>query len=59
MSSVFQGPTTAPTPRLSLKAMANSDFIGLALFSALGLLISLYMIVRYPEIGAIIAQVNQ
>jgi hypothetical protein len=59
MSSLYQSQSAEPTPWHSLKAMADPDLIGIALFSALGLLISLYVIIRYPEFGSIIAQINQ
>jgi hypothetical protein len=39
--------------------MADPDLMGLALFSALGLLVSLYVMIRHPEFGSIIAQINQ
>ena len=39
--------------------MADSDLMALALFCALGLLISLYVMIEYPEFGSIIAQIDQ
>jgi hypothetical protein len=42
-----------------LEATANSDLAAAALFGALGLLITLYLMIRHPEFGAIIAQYSQ
>jgi hypothetical protein len=37
----------------------DPDLETAALFAALGSLIALYVMIRYPEFGAIIAQCNQ
>jgi hypothetical protein len=58
MSTLYQNQTAKLTP-WPLKATANSDLAALALFCALGLLISVYVVIRHPEFGAIIAQVSQ
>jgi hypothetical protein len=58
MSSLYQTKTTKP-PWFSLKSLADPDLQTVVLFCALGLLISLYVMVCYPEFGAIIAQYNQ
>jgi hypothetical protein len=58
MSTLYQNQTAKPIPWL-LKATANSDLAALALFCALGLLISLYVVIRHPEFGAIIAQISE
>jgi hypothetical protein len=58
MSTLYQIRTARQTWWL-LKATANSDLAGIALFCALGLLISLYVVIRHPEFGAIIAQFSQ
>ena len=59
MSTPYQTQTTKPTQWLSLKSLADPNLQTVVLFCALGLLISLYAIIRYPEFGAIIAQYNQ
>jgi hypothetical protein len=57
MSNVYQIQTRKPTPRL--RAITDPNLQAVALLSALGLLISLYVVIRYPEFGAVIAQFGQ
>jgi hypothetical protein len=59
MSSLYQTKTTKPTRWFSLKSLADPNLQAVALFCALGLLLSVYVMIRYPEFGAIIAQYNQ
>jgi len=57
MSNAYQIQAAKPTARLKVRADTNLQ--GLAIFCALGLLISLYAMIRYPEFGAMIAQFSQ
>jgi hypothetical protein len=50
---------TAKSIRWLPEATANSDLAAVALFCALGLLITLYVVIRHPEFGAIIAQFSR
>jgi hypothetical protein len=59
MSSLHQTQTTKPRPRFSPRVTIDPDLETAALFAALGSLIALYVMIRYPEFGAIIAQCNQ
>jgi hypothetical protein len=59
MSSVSQTQTAKPTSWSSLKTIADPNLRAVALFCALGLLMSLYVMIRYPEFGASIAQLSQ
>jgi hypothetical protein len=59
MSNVYQIQTAKRTRWFSFKATADSNLSAVALFCALGLLVSLYVMIRYPEFGAVIAQISQ
>ena len=59
MASLYQIHTTKSAPWFSLKWLADPDLQVVALFSALGLLISAYVMICYPEFGAIIAQCDR
>jgi hypothetical protein len=58
MSNLYQIQTAKPK-RWLLEGTANSDLAAVALFCALGLLITLYVVIRHPEFGAIITQFSQ
>jgi hypothetical protein len=58
MSSLYQ-PKTERAPWFSLDPTANENLRTVALFCALGLLASLYVMVRYPDFSAIVAQFSQ
>ncbi len=57
MSNVYQ--IQAAKPTRWLKAKADPNLQAVALFSALGLLISLCVMIRYPEFGSVVAQFSQ
>ncbi len=59
MSSLSQTQTAKPTSWFSLRTIADPNLGAVALFCAFGLLISLYVMIRYPEFGTIIAQISQ
>ena len=59
MASLYQIQTTKPTPWFSLKWLADPDLQMVVLFCAFGLLVSAYVMIRYPEFRAIIAQYDQ
>jgi hypothetical protein len=59
MSTVYQIKTTKPKPWFSLKWLTDPDLQIVVLFCAVGLLISVCVMLRFPDFGAIIAQYNQ
>jgi hypothetical protein len=58
MSTLHELHTKKSTPWSWLSA-ANSDLTAVVLFCAIGLLVMVNMILRFPDFGAIIAQYNQ
>jgi hypothetical protein len=59
MSNVYQIKTAKPKQWFWVGWLTDPDLQIVVLFCALGLLISLYVMIRYPEFGAIIDQCNQ
>lgn len=64
MSNLYQIRTAKPTRWLLeaeplRRARRNNDLAAVAIFCALGLLITLYVVIRHPEFGAIMAQFSQ
>jgi hypothetical protein len=59
MSSLYQPQTTKLTPWFSLKSLADPNLQAVVLFCALGLLLSVLVMISFPDFGAIIAQYNQ
>jgi hypothetical protein len=59
MSNVYQFQTAKSKPWFSLKRLADPDLQVAVIFCALGLLMSAYVMIRYPEFGAIVAQCYQ
>ena len=41
------------------EGFANTDLPAVIAFSLIGLLLALYLVVRFPELGALVAQYNQ
>jgi hypothetical protein len=59
MSNLYRTQTAEPARWSLLKEMADPDLQCVALSFALGLLITCYVMIRYPQLGAIIAQYSQ
>ncbi len=59
MSNLYQIQTAKPAGWSLLKEMADPNLQAIALFCAIGLVISVYVMTRYPEFGSIMAQYSQ
>jgi hypothetical protein len=59
MSSLYQPQTTKLTPWFSLKSLADPNLQAVVLFCALGLLLTVLVMISFPDFGAIIAQYSQ
>jgi hypothetical protein len=42
-----------------LAVVSNRDFIVASIFSTVGLLVAIYLVLRFPNAGALIEQYNQ
>ena len=59
MSSLCQMLTQTAARSWHVSTIVDPDLWGLALFCALGLVTSLYVIVRFPDAAALVAQCYQ
>jgi hypothetical protein len=61
MSSLRELPAKKATPGWSWLVAASRDpnLIAIVIFCAIGLLVTVNLILRFPDLGALIAQYNQ
>jgi len=59
MSTSSELPAKKSGPSSWLSAAKDSELAAVAMFCAIGLLVTLNLILRFPDLGAIIAQYNQ
>jgi len=59
MSAFFELPAKKSAPSSWLSAAKDSDLAAVAIFCAIGLLVMFNAMLRFPDLGAIIAQYNQ